>query len=122
MFKVGEGHFGVNFNSRNLPKTQNSDHRNENNSMKHPKRIKSSREARWAQSKWGKEIYQLSILNGKSRDSRRTVHGYDLQFQITFEMGRCIFAWYENVQDKSTEEWTKQSKNVKSMFLMKPLA
>lgn len=87
MFKVGEGHFGVNFNSRNLPKTQNSDHRNENNSMKHPKRIKSSREARWAQSKWGKEIYQLSILNGKSRDSRRTVHGYDLQFQITFEMG-----------------------------------
>lgn len=46
MFKVGEGHFGVNFNSRNLPKTQNLDHRNENNSMKHPKRIKSSREAR----------------------------------------------------------------------------
>ena len=34
------------FNSRNLPKTQNSDHRNENNSMKDPKRIKSSREAR----------------------------------------------------------------------------
>lgn len=46
VFKVGEGHFGVSFNSRNLPKTQNSDHRNENNSMKHPKRIKSSREAR----------------------------------------------------------------------------